>query len=224
MVKVKICGITNVKDAVRAAEYGADLAGFIFIKNTPRYIGNRKDIILGMPEGLKKTMSKAGLFQNQDVREVAETVIYCSLDYVQLQGDESPEYCGSLKNILQETKYPYSVKIIKAFKVMDRIVPVAGIYDMLGYEECADYFVFDTFHPALGGGTGIMFNTDILIKERKKIRKPFFIAGGLTPDNVAEIIKRVNPYGVDASSGVENLPGEKDETLLKEFITNAKNA
>ncbi|MFH1799085.1 MAG: phosphoribosylanthranilate isomerase [Candidatus Omnitrophota bacterium] len=223
-VKVKICGITNAEDALRAGSYGADLAGFIFIKNTPRYIGDKKDIILNLPESLKKTMLKVGLFQDEDAKKVAESVIYCGLDYVQLQGGESPEYCAFLKNILQQAKYPCLIKIIKAFKIKDRIFSVSGIYDVLSYRDIVDYFVFDTFHPVLAGGTGVTFNADILIKEKESIKKPFFIAGGLTPDNAAEIIKRFNPYGVDVSSGVEKILGKKDESLLKEFIANAKNA
>ncbi|RKY43140.1 MAG: N-(5'-phosphoribosyl)anthranilate isomerase [Candidatus Makaraimicrobium thalassicum] len=221
MVKVKICGLTNVKDASRACDYGADLLGFIFVKGTPRYVENIRDIISDLPPEVKNKTGRVGLFKDEELEEVARTVAGCDLDYVQLHGEERPDYCRALKNILRD-RHNLSAKIIKTFKIRDRILP-QGQYSPCDYEQ-ADYFVFDTFHPEISGGTGRRFDWQVLIKERERIKKPFFIAGGLTPENVASAVKTVRPYGVDVSSGVEDLPGEKDENLLKEFIENAKKA
>jgi len=219
-VKVKICGLTNLEDAAAACKYGADLLGFIFVKGTPRYIGNIKNIILDLPAEVKSAAGIVGLFRDEELDEVAGIVSECGLDHVQLHGDETPEYCRELKDILQK-KHNMALKIIKTFKVADAILP-HGKYSFEDYEN-ADYFVFDTFHPHVMGGTGLRFDWKVLIKERDRIKKPFFIAGGLTPENVPEAIKAVCPYGVDVASGVESSPGRKDEKLLKEFIHNAKN-
>ena len=112
------------------------------------------------------------------------------------------------------------VKIIKVFKVDDKILPCAE-YGPGSYDQ-ADYFLFDTFHPDMAGGTGENFDWGVLNREKDRLTKPFLVAGGLDPKNVASVIKSVYPYGVDTSSGVEASPGEKDANLLKEFIKNAK--
>ena len=212
---VKICGLTNLEDALKAAEYGADLLGFIFVSGTPRAIEKEqaKEIIAS----LSREVGKVALFKDEDLEKVADIVSFCGMDYVQLHGNENPGYCKELKSLL-EKKYGVTVKIIKTFKVAEKVIP-HGDYGPADYEE-ADYLLFDTFHPELAGGTGAGFDKDILTKE--KIDKPFFIAGGLTPENVSGAIEKVSPYGVDTSSGVEKEPGKKDENLLKEFIQNAK--
>lgn len=223
MVKVKICGITNVEDVEAAAECGADLIGFVFVKRTPRYIEPEKvkDIINTLEEKGFSKVSKVGLFKDEDEKTVIETVLLCGLDRVQLHGDEDPEYCITVKRTLKE-KYGHDVKIMKVFKVSDKILP-HGKYVMKDYAG-ADEYVFDTFHPDISGGTGTGFDFAIIRDQKNKIDKPFFIAGGLTPGNVKRTVLEVNPYGVDVSSGVEKMPGKKDALLLKEFVTNAKSA
>jgi phosphoribosylanthranilate isomerase len=217
MVKVKICGITNAEDAARACEYGADLLGFIFVEGTPRAVEKDtvKDIVSSIPAGVGENTEKVGLFRDESLGVVAETLMYCGLESVQLHGDESPDYCRELKE-----KLP--VNIIKVFKVREDVLP-AGSHVIDDYGD-VDHFVFDTFHPETPGGTGSSFDWEVLLREKGRIKKPFFIAGGLDPANVAEAVRTVRPYGVDVSSGVEKVPGKKDENLLKEFIKNAKKA
>ena len=213
MVKVKICGLTNREDAQKACEYGADLVGFLFAPESPRCISpdKAKDIIETLPDEVGKT----GLFRDQDPEEVARYVLLCGLNYVQLHGDESPEYCRMLKESAesQGTK----IKIIKTFKVKDKIIGISPV----GY-DAVDHYLFDTYHPEMMGGTGTRFDWNVLKGIEKD--KSFFVAGGLDPDNVAEAIQMLRPYGVDVASGVERSVGKKDWDKIKEFILNAKNA
>ena len=111
-------------------------------------------------------------------------------------------------------------RIAKTFKVTASGL-VSGSHSPKDYDMC-DYFVFDTFHPSMSGGTGETFDWKLLREESSRINKPFFVAGGLNPGNVVHAVKMLNPYGVDVSSGVESSPGKKDKRLLKEFIENAK--
>ncbi|MFH1552145.1 MAG: phosphoribosylanthranilate isomerase [Candidatus Omnitrophota bacterium] len=217
MVKVKICGLTNLEDAVKACECGADLLGFVFVEGTPRAVqkGAVKSIVSGLPGDTKEVTERVGLFKDEKPELAADVLSYCGLNYAQLVGEESPEYCRRLKDILNG-----SIRIIKTFKVKERILP-QGPYDLDDYGD-VDYFVFDSFHPEIAGGTGRRFDWEVMVRQKEKIKKPFFIAGGLTPENVHDAVTAVGPYGVDVSSGVEKRPGEKDWNLLKEFIKNAK--
>ena len=219
MVKIKICGLTNLEDAGKAIEYGADLLGFVFIKGSPRLVDDNRvrGIIQNLPG---QHEGKVGLFRDAPAGEIADVVAYCGLDHVQLQGSEPPSQCRELRETLAR-EHSLSVKIIKAFKVREKILS-HGPHGLDDYDAAADYFVFDTFHPQMPGGTGIRFDLDVLIKVSGSVKKPFFVAGGLDPSNVADVVRAVRPYGVDISSGVEGTPGKKDEKLLKEFIQNAK--
>ncbi|MBU0570476.1 MAG: phosphoribosylanthranilate isomerase [Candidatus Omnitrophica bacterium] len=213
MTKVKICGLTNAEDALLARAYGADLVGFLFADESPRFIvpGEVKKIVQVLPADV----GKVGLFKDHTLEEVKENVKLCLLDHVQLHGDESPEFCRRLRKILKASGS--DVKIIKTFKVKDRIMGIPPDE----YDD-ADYYLFDTYHPKMMGGTGIRFDWDVLGEVEGG--KPFFIAGGLKPENVADAIRVLSPYGVDAASGVERSVGKKDKDKIKEFILNAKNA
>ena len=204
MTKVKICGITNKKDAKKALELGADFLGFIFFDKSPRKIDpvDAQSIIDSLP----KSVQKVGLFLNQDPHRIISIADMCWLNYLQLHGDESPGDCKKLRK---------NFKIIKSFKVKNK----SSIADIDKYED-VDHYLFDTYVKGKPGGTGISFNWDIL--KGKKFKKPIFLAGGLTPKNVGGAIKKVSPYAVDVASGVEKSPGKKDYNLLKEFIDNAK--
>lgn len=206
MVKVKICGITDLKDALKAHEFGADFVGFIFFEKSPRKVDPAyiRTIIKRLP----KDLLKVGLFLNQHsdiVKKIAED---CRLDFLQLHGDENPGYCGPLGK---------KFKIIKSFKVRN---PSSILEEMRDYKDIVDYYLFDTYIKGIPGGTGINFDWDIL--KGKAFEKPIFLAGGLTPKNVGEAIRKVRPYAVDVASGVETSPGKKNYKLLKEFIDNAK--
>jgi len=206
MVKVKICGITELGDALKAHELGADFVGFIFFENSPRKIdAERARRII---EDLPKDLPKVGLFFNQDPESVRATAEKCHIDILQLHGDESPAYCGRLKK---------DFKIIKSFKVKD----ASSIEKVDDYDE-VDYYLFDTYVKGIPGGTGKSFNWDIL--KGRQFKKGVFLAGGLTPKNVGAAVKKAAPYAVDVASGVEVSPGKKDYALLKEFIDNAKKA
>lgn len=217
MVKVKICGITCLEDAVSARENGADNLGFIFVKGTPRCVhpDDVSRILKDMPPGMDTSSGITVLFENEDPERVISVVSACGADHVQLQGEESPGYCGLIKERTGSS-------ILKVFKVYDSIIP-NGAY-MPGDYPAADYFVFDTFHPYMPGGTGLRFDWDVIVKEKRRLSRPFFLAGGLDASNVAEAVRSVRPYGVDVSSGVEKSPGSKDAGLIKEFIKNAKQA
>jgi phosphoribosylanthranilate isomerase len=214
MVKVKICGITNIEDALYSCKAGADLLGFVFVSGTKRAVTpeKAKDIIGGLPCGV---CDKVGLFKDEALDKVSECAVFCGLDHVQLHGDESPLYCAGLKRSLNAKGS--KARIIKTFKIGAPGAPASFENDL--YPE-AEIYLFDTFHAVLPGGTGDVFDWEIL--RRTKIGKPFFLAGGLTPENVARAVLTAKPYGVDVSSGVEASPGKKDLRKIKEFIDNAK--
>lgn len=224
MVKVKICGITNAEDAVVACQCGADLIGFVFVAGTSRCVDREivKEIISGEPGKFKGKVISVGLFKDETIERAGEIVHYSGIGSVQFHGAESPEYCGDFKKFMMKEYGIGEIKVIKAFKVKKEILP-SGVYRPEDYDT-VDYFVFDTFHPFRDGGTGIGFDHEVLKANREKLKKPFFIAGGLNAENVKEVVRNVRPFGVDVSSGIEKNVGMKDKKLLKEFILNAKNA
>jgi len=201
-VQVKICGITNLRDAHRAVELGADALGFIFYPGSPRAISPEKarEII----ETLPPLVATVGVFVNETIDAVREVRRLAGLSLVQLHGDETPEAVSALGPSVIKT---IRVKGIESFDGIDRYHPRA--------------FLLDTHADAAYGGTGERFSWDLT---QWVEGTPFFLAGGLNPDNVAAAIAATRPYGVDVSSGVEESPGRKDPVRLKAFIDNAKAA
>jgi len=210
-MKVKICGLTNLDDARSACMNGADLLGFLFAEESPRFVRDEtvKEIISRLPDAPLKT----GLFKDHNIDRVKNAVMFCGLQCVQLHGSESPEYCDKLRLSIGEEGG--AIKIIKTFKVSDRIIGARP-----DDYESVDYYLFDTYHPQLMGGTGHSFDWNVLAGFSGK--HPFFLAGGLSVENVSEAIEVVKPFGVDIASGVEIRPGKKDPEKIKEFIQNAK--
>jgi len=206
MVKVKICGMTELRDALKAAELGADMVGFVFFENSPRKVDPEHARVI--IEDLPRDLLKVGLFLDQPLGEVRKTAKSCHLDFIQLHGTESDSYCRELK------KY---FRIIKSFRIRDE----EGFGNVEHYEN-ADYYLFDNYVKGTPGGTGQAFDWGLLAG--KSFSKPFFLAGGLRPGNVRGAVEKVSPYAVDVASGVEKSPGKKDYKLLKEFIQNAKKA
>jgi len=201
-VKVKICGITNLTDAIAAVDFGADALGFVLFQGSPRYISysDAASIIKKLPP-LTTTI---GVFVDERPEQIEKIIGLTGIDVVQLHGNEPPEICN------------FSRRIIKAI----RVKYLESLNPLIHYKDRVSAFLLDTFTPEIFGGTGQIFNWDIALDAKQFGR--IILAGGLTPDNIAEAVGRVRPYGVDVSSGVESEKGKKDHKKLKLFIERAK--
>jgi len=203
MIKIKICGITNLDDALFAAECGADALGFNFYKKSPRYIEPQKaaEIIAQLPP----FVMPVGVFVNEREDRIREIQHMTCIQSVQFHGDESPEFCQRFEG-----------RVIKAFQVKDK----ESLKVMAHYRVGA--FLLDSYREGMRGGTGVTFDWHLAV-----VAKTFgkiILAGGLTPVNVAEAVKLVQPYGVDVAGGVENEKGIKDQGKVKKFITEVRRA
>ncbi len=203
MPKIKICGITNIEDALYAANLGVDALGFIFYKKSKRFIepDSAKKIIDKLPPFI----TKVGVFVNENEDFLAESKRIAGFDIFQFHGDETPGFCND-----------FGRKYIKAIRVnSSQSIEAVESFN-------TDYFLFDTYSDDEYGGTGKTFSWDIL--DNSCLKDKFVIlSGGLNPENVSKAIKAVNPYAVDVSSGVERSPGKKDHEKLKKFIEAVKN-
>ena len=203
-VKVKICGITNFEDARASAEAGADVLGFVFWDKSPRSVSLQAAAEIA--RRLPPFVLKAGVFVNAPEDLVVAAARECGLNLLQFHGDETPEYC------LQ-----FGLMSIKAFRVRD----ASSLERLPDYPT--DAWLLDAFVPDKLGGTGARFNWD-LAKQAQQWGRPIFLAGGLSPENVAQAIQQAQPYAVDVSSGVEAAPGKKDHAKVKTFIEAARAA
>jgi phosphoribosylanthranilate isomerase len=203
-VRVKICGITNVNDAMTAVEAGADALGFVFSRASPRYVtsGTAAEIIRALPPFI----SKVGVFVDPGEELVRNTVHDCGLDTLQFHGDESPAFCRQ-----------FGAKVVKAFRVRD----AESLRALVQYH--AETWLLDSYVPGKPGGTGEQFNW-ALAGKAIQLGRPVILAGGLTAENVARAVREVRPFAIDVSSGVEARPGKKDPQKLKAFIRAAKQA
>ncbi len=204
--KVKICGITNLGDARYAAGAMADYLGFIFYEKSPRFIEpGEAGAIINWIEG----PDKVGVFVNQDLDDVNRIAKETGLDLVQLHGNETLEYCQLIEKPIIKVIHiepDYDIEELKA--------------KVLLYSEVAKFLLFDSKIGDQWGGTGITFDWGIL----KEIvgETPFFLSGGLTPENVKQAIETVHPYSVDVSSGVEEKPGLKDFEKIEALMETVK--
>jgi phosphoribosylanthranilate isomerase len=198
-IKVKICGITNLGDAIAAIGAGCNALGFVFYKKSPRYITplHTKKIIRLIPSRILKI----GVFVNAKEKTIKNIAKTCRLDMLQFHGNESAQFCNKFKGY----------RIIKAFRVKDKL----DLRAISGYRTFA--YLFDTFEKTKIGGTGKKFNWNLLAS-RDKIKRTLFLSGGLNKNNVKEAIKTVCPNWLDVSSSVEIRPGKKDYKKIKEFI------
>jgi phosphoribosylanthranilate isomerase len=197
-VKVKICGITNLPDARAAAEAGADVLGFVFYDRSPRFVSF--EAAAAIIRELPPFIVKAGVFVNAPEDSVCRAIRECGLNLLQFHGDEAPDYCVQ-----------FGLMSMKAFRIRD----AASLHALRRYPT--DAWLLDAYNPDRLGGTGEVLNWD-LAREAQNWGHPIFLAGGLTPENVAEAIRRARPYAVDVSSGVEASPGRKDPAKIKAFI------
>lgn len=201
-MNIKVCGITQLKQLQQLDGLNIDFAGFIFYKDSPRYVVGKIS-----KEELQDTdfdLKKVGVFVNADYDEIIEMVGEYDLDVVQLHGDETPELCEQLSE---------EVEVIKAFAVGYN---TASIDEMVApYDAVCDYYLFDTASKeGLAGGTGEKFDWKLISKS--KIEKPFFLSGGISVEDIAAIksFKHPDYYGIDVNSRFEKSPGVKDMALL----------
>jgi len=199
MIFVKICGITRLEDAITASDLGARALGFNFYKKSKRYISPERaaEIIKDLPGHILKV----GLFVNSCEDEVEEINSKLELDLLQFHGDETPEFCKK-----------WGDKVIRAFRIEKE-----DQLDEIRKYDFARMIIIDAAVKGQFGGTGKLSDWEIAIKA-KKCGIPLLLAGGLTPVNVGEAIKKVRPFGVDVAGGVESSPGIKDMEKVRAFM------
>jgi phosphoribosylanthranilate isomerase len=204
-VRIKICGITNLEDALDAVRAGADALGFVFHRESPRYVEPEtvRQIVLRLPP----MALTVGVFVNAEQKVVRDLMDRCGLTLAQLHGDEPSAYCETLGR-----------PVLKAVRLRGRDHFLA-ISELLGRAQVRGILV-DGFSEQTYGGTGTRADWE-LAAEAAKVG-PLVLAGGLTSENVGEAIRTVHPYGVDVSSGVERSPGKKDPVKVRAFINAAK--
>ena len=202
--RVKICGITNLADALRAAKVGADYLGFNFYTGSPRYIAPAKArrIVQRLPRGVQAV----GVFVDARPSQIVETAKQAGLRIVQLHGSESPRVVGLLAKKLA---------VWKAIRVRGALKP-----PRLRRYGAAHALLLDSFRRGTKGGTGKTFDWKLARSAKKNGR--IILAGGLTPENVAAAIRAVQPWAVDVASGVETRPGKKDSRKLRAFFRAVK--
>jgi len=198
LIKIKICGITNLEDALNAANCGSDALGFIFYQKSPRYVAPEvaREIIEKLPPEIKKV----GVFVNQAADTVRELLEFCGLDMIQLHGDESPDYCR---------QFPAST-LIKAFSLRS----ANDLLKLKSYSVKA--ILVDTYDPERYGGTGKKANWELAVTVKET--HPLILSGGLNAANIRQAIEIVSPYAVDINSGAEISPGKKDPELVRKII------
>ena len=201
--RIKICGITNLQDAKVAIDEGVDAIGLVFCENSPRYINisRAKEIV----ENTTPFVNCVGLFVDAEKEYINNVLKEVALDTLQFHGQESEQACAL-----------YNKPYIKAIRMSENINLS---------EETEKYFsahalLLDTYIEGLPGGTGIVFDWDLIPKD---IAKPIILAGGLNASNVKDAIKKISPYAVDVSGGVETEKGKKDPSKIKEFINEVMN-
>jgi phosphoribosylanthranilate isomerase len=213
--RIKICGITSEKDALAAADAGADAIGLNFYERSPRYV--EPDVARQITNAAGPGLMKVGLFVNAELARIQQAVDRLQLDAVQLHGDESPEFVASVPhpNILRARR-------------LDELGISALATDLTNCQSAGRLptaVLADAAAPGQFGGTGQTLDWRELVDwQTHLLSTPLILAGGLTPENVAEAIRTVRPYGVDVASGVESSPGVKDPEKIQRFVAAAKTA
>lgn len=203
--KIKICGTTNLDDALLAVELGADALGFIFYPKSPRYV--KVQDAANICNALPPFVAKVGVFVDELEYEIEKALNECLLNALQFHGDEPPGFCQK-----------FAAKSIKAIRVRDEeSLRAAAEYDV-------DALLLDTYTHESRGGTGRTFDWSLAVKAKELLSSPIILSGGLTTVNVQEAIRKVRPYAVDVASGVERGPGKKDPEKLRKFIDLCKSS
>jgi phosphoribosylanthranilate isomerase len=196
--RIKICGVTNLDDALAAVAAGADALGFNFYEKSPRHVSLKTAAEIS--KLLPQFVLRAGVFVNPVEELVTRAIGGCGLGLLQFHGDEPPEFCVQ-----------FGLMSMKAFRIRD----AESLKELPKFSTEA--YLLDAFSAEARGGTGEKFNWDLAV-EAQKFGKPIFLAGGLTPENVADAVRKVKPFGVDVASGVESAPGKKDVAKVRAFI------
>lgn len=218
-VKVKICGITNIDDALYAAAAGADYLGFILYPPSPRAV--RPEIVTEIIAKLRTLGTHhaprcVGVFVNESAAAIAQLLDECGLDLAQLHGDEVPWMIGSPDSPL----YGRCYKALRPTTFIEAEAE-AEWYTAPDWHPDRPALLMDAYHPTLRGGTGTTADWSMIAPLAKTV-PGLLLAGGLTPDNVAEAVRQVSPFGVDVASGVESRPGVKEREKVARFIAAAK--
>ena len=192
MLQVKICGITRLEDIFILIKYPVWALGFIQVETSPRYV--KPDFAKKLISYLPNRIIPVGVFQDHSIQTVKQIREYCRFSMVQLHGNEEPSFCDRLGR-----------GVIRAFRIGNKL----DFIQMEHYQSVSDYFLFDTFVPGKNGGTGQPFSWKLL-KGVERLKQPFIISGGLSPDNIQKCLGITTPFGIDVNSGVESSPGEKD--------------
>ena len=208
--RIKMCGVTNLEDALEGVRAGVDALGFIFVDQSARNVEPKlvREIIGDLPP----FVDCVGVFVDREREEVEEIVEYCRLSYAQLHGCEDPKYCERL------ARFSAPCQVVKAF----RVGPDSRAEDFMPYENSVRGYLLDTYTKELAGGTGQTFDWQIV--EQLQLQLPLILAGGLDPENVAEAIRVLRPFGVDVNSGIEIQPGLKDHEKLHAFVEAVRQA
>ena len=204
--RVKICGITRVDDAISAVNAGADAIGLVFYAPSPRCvsIAQAKAIVAAIPP----FVSVVGLFVNATTAEIQSVLLQVRLDIIQFHGDETPQHC---EQACAQINLPYYKAI--------RVKPDTNLLQYAIDFKAAKALLLDTYSEQAYGGTGHVFDWNLI---PKNLTKPIILAGGLVPDNVTDAIKKVQPYAVDVSGGVESSKGIKDAAKIAAFMQAVK--
>ncbi len=211
MFKTKICGATTPEDALSVAAVGCDALGLNFYEKSKRYIS--REVAKSIVKNLPRTVKRVGVFVNASSSFIRETAEALQLDFVQLHGDEPPEFLDEISDL----------KIIRAFRCKDGLEPVRDYLYQCDQPPVA--VLVDAYDPNEFGGTGKTLHWPDLANAGEFIGDlPLILAGGLTPTNVGKAIELARPHGVDTASGVESAPGVKDSELSKQFVAAANSA
>ncbi|MEH2109755.1 phosphoribosylanthranilate isomerase [Nostoc sp.] len=208
-MRVKICGITQPQQSIAIASLGATALGFICVPTSPRYVTTSQ--IRAAVAELPDNIDTIGVFANATIPEIYQIVVDSGLTGVQLHGDESLNFCDQIRQVLP------NVEIIKALRIRN----LEHLDTAVDYTKYVDTLLLDAYHPQQLGGTGKTLDWTML--EQFSPTCPWFLAGGLTADNIVEALNQVNPSGIDLSSGVERTPGDKDLDKVALLFNSLKN-